>query len=1016
MDNKTISILLGAGKPKRGRSLSALQKIDKHQSVIDRMLNILHPVSSEIIFVGGYSIDSLMNNYPELTFYNNNLWESTGSLYSLSLVNIDETATYLISYTDIVFTSHIVKSLLNSEARIGLAADNHPYERYEERSQLDIKDGGFLSVSADSCFTVDNFDSIEGKLIEVVGILKIPGSVLKQIPAILESRPEAKNWHLDSLVAYLRSQGQDIDIIDASGQWAELDAPQDLANFALSSKAKTLSRLYGATQKSKVLPQVSFSVNSWNNNSQAVVDKIAGSIKEGPLVVRSSSSQEDCWDSSCAGAFLSILSVENTAPAIRESVEKVIASYVDLGSDDEVLVQPMLKDVAAAGVIMTRTLSCGAPYYTINYDLCGSTDTVTSGAGGDLRTCFVHNSCTSLPADTPKELDQLLPAISEIIKISGHDSLDIEFGIGSDFSVYILQVRPITIDHSAWKLDDEDINKAIYLGQDRFKELHQNPVLCGTKTILSNMADWNPAEIIGIAPRQLSYSLYRFLITDDVWARQRKEFGYRDIRPTPLISLIAGHPYVNVQASFSSFIPNELPKSLADKLVDFYLNKLESNPHFHDKIEFEIVHTCLHPKFKEDSKELLENEFTESEIELLQDALRNINKNGFEIINEALASIEKLTKEFEQFKTADIPNLDKAFQLLHSCKEFGTLAFSHLARMGFVAVTFLRAMVAENILSENELEDFFRSLQTVAKSLSVDYYNVSVDKMSYEELVEKYGHLRPGTYDINSPCYSTAPDKYFPRYSMQDLSTPPSSDKSFSFSKDVTEYLTANAESYGFPINADAITEFFKLSIEGREYSKFLFTRNLSMALELIADFAEETGLDRSEISNVSIYDLQSVLVGQCGANIKKWLKQRASEGKTLHQVAQAAELPGLILSPADILAFHLGQSQPNYVGNGQCTAEIIRLTSEDSTDVDINGKIVLIEQADPGYDWLFGQQITGLITCFGGANSHMAIRAAELSLPAAIGVGEQLYKSLSGASIVKLDCSSRILEILKCA
>ena len=70
------------------------------------------------------------------------------------------------------------------------------------------------------------------------------------------------------------------------------------------------------------------------------------------------------------------------------------------------------------------------------------------------------------------------------------------------------------------------------------------------------MPDWNPAEIIGTKPYSLSFDLYRYLITDEVWATQRAEYGYRDVRPHPLLVSFSGHPYVDVRASFNSFIPN----------------------------------------------------------------------------------------------------------------------------------------------------------------------------------------------------------------------------------------------------------------------------------------------------------------------------------------------------------------------------------------------------------------------------------------------------------------------------
>ena len=72
-----------------------------------------------------------------------------------------------------------------------------------------------------------------------------------------------------------------------------------------------------------------------------------------------------------------------------------------------------------------------------------------------------------------------------------------------------------------------------------------------------------------------------------------------------------------------------------------------------------------------------------------------------------------------------------------------------------------------------------------------------------------------------------------------------------------------------------------------------------------------------------------------------------------------------------------------------------------------------MIENADPGYDWIFSQQISGLITKYGGANSHMAIRCAEFSIPAAIGCGEQRYESLIEAKQIMLDCSALLIKIL---
>jgi phosphohistidine swiveling domain-containing protein len=73
-------------------------------------------------------------------------------------------------------------------------------------------------------------------------------------------------------------------------------------------------------------------------------------------------------------------------------------------------------------------------------------------------------------------------------------------------------------------------------------------------------------------------------------------------------------------------------------------------------------------------------------------------------------------------------------------------------------------------------------------------------------------------------------------------------------------------------------------------------------------------------------------------------------------------------------------------------------------------GKVTLIERADPGYDWIFLSPIAGLITKYGGSNSHMAIRCAELGIPAAIGCGEQIFEQLQKSESVLLDCAAGLL------
>ena len=89
------------------------------------------------------------------------------------------------------------------------------------------------------------------------------------------------------------------------------------------------------------------------------------------------------------------------------------------------------------------------------------------------------------------------------------------------------------------------------------------------------------------------------------------------------------------------------------------------------------------------------------------------------------------------------------------------------------------------------------------------------------------------------------------------------------------------------------------------------------------------------------------------------------------------------------------------------------RVVSADAEDVP-PGSILLMPSADPGYDWIFSRGIAGFVTAYGGVNSHMAIRANELGIPAVIGAGPRLFEQLSRAADLHIDCANRRVEVLR--
>ena len=104
--------------------------------------------------------------------------------------------------------------------------------------------------------------------------------------------------------------------------------------------------------------------------------------------------------------------------------------------------------------------------------------------------------------------------------------------------------------------------------------------------------------------------------------------------------------------------------------------------------------------------------------------------------------------------------------------------------------------------------------------------------------------------------------------------------------------------------------------------------------------------------------------------------------------------------------------SHPNFITNKKVTSACLQIFTGRKPP-DLSGKIILIENADPGFDWIFAHPIKGLITKYGGVNSHMAIRCAEFGIPAAIGCGEQRFEILTKADHIMLDCSASVIQTL---
>jgi phosphoenolpyruvate synthase/pyruvate phosphate dikinase len=138
-------------------------------------------------------------------------------------------------------------------------------------------------------------------------------------------------------------------------------------------------------------------------------------------------------------------------------------------------------------------------------------------------------------------------------------------------------------------------------------------------------------------------------------------------------------------------------------------------------------------------------------------------------------------------------------------------------------------------------------------------------------------------------------------------------------------------------------------------------------------------------------------------------MAENIEKNRRTYRLEQGLELPQLIAAPSDIYEFELSGAEPTFVTRKAANAAV--LEERGLLGADPRGSIVFIRSADPGYDWLFNRGIAGLVTEHGGANSHMAIRAAELGIPAVIGCGALYYARWSRSALLAVDCANRTVR-----
>lgn len=795
-----------------------------------------------------------------------------------------------------------------------------------------------------------------------------------------------------------------------------------------STKANVLKFLKEKASMFQVEDIYDFSVAQWLDNPDVVLSDLRLEIKSHNVIVRSSAINEDSTSASMAGQFKTVMDVKLMDDvSMKSAVETVINSYSIAGHghpDNQVLVQSQTGDVSLSGVVFTWELGTNAPYYIINYDdETGKTDTITSG----VKNKMVAISRFVQPPYRPRWA-VLLSAVKEIEGFFPDLPLDLEFAIKRDGTIVIFQVRSLAPNKIPSTDENNFVKSLIEDMKDKFVRFNKRvPHLCGSRTIYSDMSDWNPSEIIGDRPNTLDYTLYRFLITDNIWHEARRDLGYVDVFPGELMTSFGRKPYIDVKLSFNSMMPASLPFDLREKLIAYYLDKLHNSPELQDKVEFEILWTCYDFTLDDRLEELFKHGFSSDEVKLISGTLKEFTVN---IIKNSEATfkvdVDATNKLYTRKRTVieGIDNQDASLwdvltgvhYIALNCRKFGTLPFSRIARMAFIAKSLLISLRDKAIVDDEFYHSLLLSVQTVAKKFYQDLNECNKNNISMEGFFHKYGHLRAGTYDITSVRYDQQTSIFNKPSDSMNLDSGQLNEEEFKLSAENEDSINRELQAHGIDITATQLINFIIRSLEYRELLKFEFTKSLSDILELISLAGNMMGLKREELCHVDFMLLMRYRNPEVSdvAYVKKRILQSIERHSSEKDWYRKVILPPVIRSDYDFDYVEFHTAKPNFITDKSIVGEMIVIGKHSmSKNIDIKNKIVLIENADPGFDWIFTKSPKGLITKYGGLASHMAIRCAEFGLPAVIGCGEVIYKNLLDHLEISFDCRNKKIEYL---
>ncbi len=693
------------------------------------------------------------------------------------------------------------------------------------------------------------------------------------------------------------------------------------------------------------------------------------------IAVRSSAVQEDSSNASFAGMYTTKLRIQATEESVLDAVEEVrysgtekreVASHYaerrGLGlveSDISVIIQEMI-EADMSGVIFSHDPAKSDGYYAVSF-ASGVGETIVGGA---VNGKFIRIARGTEPSSIQDAwLRKLIDAMKTIEHRFRSSDLDVEFAVQNG-KLYILQCRPITTAHAT----TNDVAEAQLLT--RIESVNALITSHFRGDILGDMIDINPAELLGTVPTQLDISIFKYLFADQIVERVRRDMGY-DPLDVGLLRVVEGKPYTSMRAAAFSFRPFGISNRIYERMVRVYRDMLVKNPILQSRVEFDLYAMSYGEKLE---RVMAEAQLSDEDKSVVREAFLRIDTVFSQVSAAQADTFDTFAASYEQ-RTRSMSSATLNDILEHVAH--GTEMFVRVARLAF----YWKNRFEELHPQENLNALMKGHIRTVNEQMQSDLVACRSGRVTRKEIVRRYGHLRPGQFSVFGESYADDPNTYL--LAQMERAESIESIKQAHMFEDAVEFK-------------NTIT-----FMQARERMKFLFSQSLHLFSTKLKHQLEQRRISRCDASRASWGELRGYLDGSMPLQV-------SIAEHELPVLLPEVIIPGL----TDLRIITFSEAMPSYITNSIVKARVCVLERL-GVKADVRGALVLLPNADPGYDFLFHSGAVGIITKVGGPASHMCIMAIELQMPACIGCGESVYQRLSTAHSAVLDCNTRQIVVL---